>query len=135
MRCIEEEGSFSCACLPGYLLTGGTCQDIDECLTAGICPVNSNCINRDGGYTCRCDPNYVCQVNPFVNPPTVLSKTKSCVTLIIDEAALYQSYEIRAVSNQNNILVNSSTIKTQICGLSPNTQYNITVRVLALKGS
>nr|XP_002119179.3 mucin-17-like [Ciona intestinalis] len=95
------------------------------CNNSGVCLYNETLLGVE---------NYEV-INPFVNPVTVLSKSLSCVTVLIDDGSLYGLYEVKAVSNQNNFLVNSSAIKTKICGLSPNTQYNISVRVLALKGS
>ncbi|PIK46729.1 hypothetical protein BSL78_16393 [Apostichopus japonicus] len=57
--CINELGSFSCQCRPGYELLpdGRGCQDINEC-DKSLCRSNSDCQNTDGNYTCSCRPGF-----------------------------------------------------------------------------
>lgn len=59
-RCINTDGSFRCACPPGYALDGSglRCVDDDECGDAGVCG-NGTCVNTDGGYECRCDRGFM----------------------------------------------------------------------------
>ncbi|XP_074194200.1 adhesion G protein-coupled receptor E2 isoform X3 [Rhinolophus sinicus] len=67
--CQNTEGSYYCACYPGYELVSAaktfrnesenTCQDIDECqLKPRVCKGRSNCVNTAGSYTCVCPPGF-----------------------------------------------------------------------------
>ncbi len=51
--CTDVVGSYSCACSSGFTFSGGTCQDINECLIAnGGCDSLTTCTNTVGGRTC-----------------------------------------------------------------------------------
>lgn len=53
--CMNIDGTYACACRPGYRLgaDGRSCHDIDECeLANGGC--TQQCVNLVGGYACRC---------------------------------------------------------------------------------
>ncbi|XP_074652145.1 uncharacterized protein LOC141906736 [Tubulanus polymorphus] len=57
--CINNLGSFKCACKPGYLLQsdGKTCIDINECDSYnGGC--NHICTNTPGSYECSCNSGF-----------------------------------------------------------------------------
>lgn len=63
--CINEQGSYTCSCPPGYRTIGfknQLCQDINEC--QGSDPVCNNedvCVNLAGSYRCNpisCPPGY-----------------------------------------------------------------------------
>jgi hypothetical protein len=59
--CVNEVGSYVCACATGYEapLRGGTCTDIDECATTAPCGVlGTSCVNTFGSYACSCLLNY-----------------------------------------------------------------------------
>jgi hypothetical protein len=57
--CVDAPRLFSCACDPGYLLTGVDCIDVDEC-TDGTdnCAAEATCANTPGSFTCTCDGGY-----------------------------------------------------------------------------
>ncbi|CAL8300072.1 unnamed protein product, partial [Boreogadus saida] len=57
--CANTHGSFSCAtCDPGFTPNGGSCEDVNECLTvAGICG-EGECLNTEGSYVCICSDGY-----------------------------------------------------------------------------
>jgi fibulin 1/2 len=61
--CVNEVGSYSCACDRGFILADGgfMCLDVDECsvLHNGFC--SQLCINTEGSYHCDCRPgSYHC---------------------------------------------------------------------------
>uniref|UniRef100_A0A7M5XB16 Uncharacterized protein n=1 Tax=Clytia hemisphaerica TaxID=252671 RepID=A0A7M5XB16_9CNID len=54
-KCLNNMGSFTCACNKGYKLLpdGKSCQDINECSTLnGGC--NQICTNKPGSFQCSC---------------------------------------------------------------------------------
>ena len=56
MVCINEEGTHSCDCDPGYELgtDGYSCDDVNECaVDNGGC--DQTCENLDGGFKCLCE--------------------------------------------------------------------------------
>jgi len=58
--CINEEGSYTCTCPPGYEYDGTTCTDVNECTQQEICgDVRfSLCMNIAGSYQCLCRPGF-----------------------------------------------------------------------------
>ncbi|WP_338867742.1 EGF domain-containing protein [Myxococcus stipitatus] len=57
--CSNTQGSYTCACKPGYTGNGRTCNDINECTNGtATCSVNATCSNTQGSYTCACKPGY-----------------------------------------------------------------------------
>ncbi|CAH2316004.1 hemicentin-2 [Pelobates cultripes] len=50
-RCLNNIGSYRCACDPGYQLKGTRCTDINECLR-GVCQPQQHCKNTVGSYQC-----------------------------------------------------------------------------------
>ncbi|KAM7157410.1 nidogen-2 isoform 2-T2 [Molossus nigricans] len=57
-RCTHHgDGTFSCACLPGYMGNGHQCADVDECLE-NRCHPWAACYNTPGSFSCRCQPGY-----------------------------------------------------------------------------
>ncbi|XP_065180019.1 fibrillin-2-like [Sycon ciliatum] len=62
--CSNNDGSYACACNPGYTGNGTNCQDIDEC-SSNPCQ-NGTCHNLVDLYQCRCHPGFAgteCQTN------------------------------------------------------------------------
>ncbi len=57
--CTNTEGSFTCACNPGFTGNGFVCTDVDECLdgTAG-CDANATCTNTEGSFDCDCNEGF-----------------------------------------------------------------------------
>ncbi|XP_033117226.1 latent-transforming growth factor beta-binding protein 2-like [Anneissia japonica] len=62
-RCERVSGLPRCTCPKGYQVRPDlrTCQDIDECLQAGLC--NHFCSNKEGSFECTCRQGYVLQSN------------------------------------------------------------------------
>jgi fibulin 1/2 len=56
-HCYNTPGSFYCSCPPGYKLSSGQCQDIDEC-RANTHGCTDTCLNTVGSYTCKCKVGY-----------------------------------------------------------------------------
>ncbi|XP_078614593.1 sushi, von Willebrand factor type A, EGF and pentraxin domain-containing protein 1-like [Branchiostoma floridae x Branchiostoma japonicum] len=63
-HCWNTDGSFYCACDPGYTLStdNATCTDIDECSLPELFGINGgcdhHCHNTPGSYFCTCDDGY-----------------------------------------------------------------------------
>jgi len=58
--CVNDPGTYHCSCPSGYAApsSGGTCSDVNECVTTpGICGPGS-CSNSIGSYTCSCPGGY-----------------------------------------------------------------------------
>lgn len=55
--CVDELGGFSCVCKPGFVASGGTCVDVNECLAANDCAAGA-CSNTPGGYECICPKGF-----------------------------------------------------------------------------
>ncbi|KAG5206599.1 hypothetical protein MJG53_008371 [Ovis ammon polii x Ovis aries] len=78
-RCIHHgDGSFSCACLPGYAGDGHRCTDVDEC-SENRCHPLATCSNTPGSFSCRCQPGYYgdgfqCTPEPTQRPRTVCER-------------------------------------------------------------
>jgi tRNA A-37 threonylcarbamoyl transferase component Bud32/uncharacterized cupredoxin-like copper-binding protein len=53
--CINQSPGYTCVCPTGYNTTDGgvTCNDIDECSFAGVCPDAQLCVNYNGGFECN----------------------------------------------------------------------------------
>ncbi|PVD36008.1 hypothetical protein C0Q70_02978 [Pomacea canaliculata] len=57
-RCVNNKGSYSCVCRPGYATTDdGVCQDIDEC-KLNISDCQQECVNVPGYFNCDCKYGY-----------------------------------------------------------------------------
>uniref|UniRef100_H2XTA3 EGF-like domain-containing protein n=1 Tax=Ciona intestinalis TaxID=7719 RepID=H2XTA3_CIOIN len=58
--CLDTEGSYMCACKPGYKMDGaGVCVDIPDCNNRTICDnTTSVCQETPGSYRCDCKTGY-----------------------------------------------------------------------------
>ncbi|WP_342377499.1 hypothetical protein NVS55_39350 [Myxococcus stipitatus] len=57
--CTNSQGSYACACKPGYSGNGQQCDDINECATNnGGCSSNATCTNSEGSFSCACKPGF-----------------------------------------------------------------------------
>ncbi|XP_013010112.1 nidogen-2 [Cavia porcellus] len=80
-RCINHgDGTFSCACLPGYTGSGYQCSDVDEC-AENRCHPAATCYNAPGSFSCVCQPGYLgdgfqCTHEPTQRPRTVCERWK-----------------------------------------------------------
>ncbi|XP_019631414.1 PREDICTED: cartilage oligomeric matrix protein-like [Branchiostoma belcheri] len=53
-NCHNTAGSYTCACQPGYQLSGSIyCTDVDEC-SSSPCQNNGTCLNLINEYRCDC---------------------------------------------------------------------------------
>uniref|UniRef100_A0A8C2YPV2 Nidogen 2 n=2 Tax=Chinchilla lanigera TaxID=34839 RepID=A0A8C2YPV2_CHILA len=80
-RCVNHgDGTFSCACLPGYTGSGYQCSDVDEC-SENRCHPAATCYNTPGSFSCLCQPGYhgdgfQCTYEPTQRPRTVCERWK-----------------------------------------------------------
>nr|XP_051678803.1 nidogen-2 isoform X1 [Oryctolagus cuniculus] len=75
-RCIPHgDGTFSCACLPGYAGDGHQCSDVDEC-SENSCHPAATCYNTPGSFSCHCQPGYL--GDGFQCTPDSSSGLKAC---------------------------------------------------------
>jgi hypothetical protein len=57
--CSVVDGTPTCACLPGLVGDGLTCDDVDECASGAVtCGAHAACVNNLGSAECECDPGY-----------------------------------------------------------------------------
>lgn len=56
-KCINNFGSFSCQCNPGYEQNFNNCVDVDECRLEAK-PCDHHCANRQGSYSCHCNRGF-----------------------------------------------------------------------------
>lgn len=65
-KCINQYGSYTCECLPGFIanyasIEGFKCEDFDECSSQceNDCdPDLAHCINTLGSFECACKPGF-----------------------------------------------------------------------------
>ena len=78
----DENGVYSCHCLPGLTGDGFSCRDLDECgLTnddpvTAVCDENATCVNTFGTYECQCNEGYSGngKAKVFTRPDRTFSK-------------------------------------------------------------
>ena len=60
--CQNLPGTYLCQCHPGFLLSDGSCVDINECTDSedgeSLCGSHGRCVNLVGTYECLCDPGF-----------------------------------------------------------------------------
>lgn len=57
--CRNKPGGYICYCPPGHMLNKDKrCEDVDECASYQVCPVNAECINTIGSFICECKPGF-----------------------------------------------------------------------------
>lgn len=57
--CTNTVGSYSCKCHSGYIGSGKSCSDVDECTRkTHNCSAQATCSNTNGGFTCACKACY-----------------------------------------------------------------------------
>lgn len=60
--CTNTEGSYSCSCNDGFLLSNTSeCTDYDECL-APVSPCDQQCTNTIGSYKCSCNDGFILNI-------------------------------------------------------------------------
>ena len=60
-HCLNDVGSYACACDSGYTLAGDgfACEDVDECSTGTHkCKNPAFCVNELGSYRCEYPEGY-----------------------------------------------------------------------------
>ncbi|KAL5005995.1 hypothetical protein ScPMuIL_017153 [Solemya velum] len=81
-RCVwQDDGSYICKCLEGYMGDCDVCEDIDECATdTADCPNHSECVNTEGSYYCNCDDGFVSYHDKCVDFNECREYTDDCPT-------------------------------------------------------
>ncbi|GFY49990.1 hypothetical protein TNIN_418541 [Trichonephila inaurata madagascariensis] len=90
--CHFLDGVKQCDCPDGFEAAVEFCEDIDECLNASACPLNTICKNLPGTYRCECKPGFQvknegleprevgCEdINECENNGTCISDTCVCI--------------------------------------------------------
>ena len=58
-NCINNEGSYRCACKNGFAGDGQTCVNSNECVDGThTCSEFANCLDRNGHFDCECIDGY-----------------------------------------------------------------------------
>ncbi|KAK3609861.1 hypothetical protein CHS0354_015052 [Potamilus streckersoni] len=57
--CINTNGSYICACKPGFRNTSIGCEDINECEDLLLNDCEQVCVNNEGSYTCNCELGFL----------------------------------------------------------------------------
>ncbi|XP_076982872.1 nidogen-2 [Tamandua tetradactyla] len=75
------DGTFHCACLPGYAGDGHQCTDVDEC-SENRCHPAATCYNTPGSFSCHCQAGYhgdglQCLPEPTRRPATVCERWRA----------------------------------------------------------
>src|SRR5690606_35733007 len=78
--CENTSGSYECTCKTGYEGDGETCEDIDECASAGDneCHNSATCQNEPGTYACECNDGYEGDGESCVNVDECLRQLDNC---------------------------------------------------------
>ncbi|KAH3860888.1 hypothetical protein DPMN_023811 [Dreissena polymorpha] len=106
-ECINDVGSYHCACKSGYLLNNDnfTCADVDECVLGNyFCTYpHEECVNLPGAYTCGCEREY-----------SKYNKTSDCVKL---ESKMFFGY-LEYIVHTNNIPKTNDSLQNGIANTS-----------------
>ena len=59
-NCINNDGSYRCACKNGFAGDGQTCVNSNECVDGThTCDEFANCLDRNGHFACECIDGYI----------------------------------------------------------------------------
>eukprot|EP00494_Astrolonche_serrata_P022596 UN22853 len=78
-ECQELTPGFRCVCSNGW--EGEVCdEDVNECVSGDVCPVNASCKNTIGHYKCSCNPGFMANGAFCIDIDECSLNTHSCDT-------------------------------------------------------
>nr|CAB3262801.1 uncharacterized protein LOC100183467 [Phallusia mammillata] len=114
--CVEKDPGYVCELKPGYEGEGNNITDINECLEPQSCKPGYYCTNFPGGFNC------ISCAELSLDHQVLDVKTTS-VTLLLDPAALFQSYEVWIFPS--GVKQVFASFVTTVTDLNPSTTYNV----------
>jgi hypothetical protein len=151
--CLNEVGSYHCACREGYTLADGhhLCNDIDECSVHGKGPCQQVCTNLPGTYLCSCHSGFILEEDGLncmaaihhtsVEPTAVMtqlltpSSTEGAVDysedLTVEESAIYPQSTNTGSFSSSTI---SSTKNSSVLIYDPVTTATVHVPIATSSG-
>ncbi|XP_063804473.1 nidogen-2 [Pseudophryne corroboree] len=78
-QCVPRgDGVFTCECFPGYVRSGQSCIDVDEC-TERRCHPDAECTNVPGSFACQCRHGYTGDGFQCTQAPDYRPRPTSCL--------------------------------------------------------
>ncbi|XP_075049415.1 nidogen-2 [Mixophyes fleayi] len=78
-HCVPRgDGVFTCECFPGYVRSGESCIDVNEC-TERRCHSDATCTNLPGSFSCQCNQGYTGDGFQCTQAPDYRPQPTSCL--------------------------------------------------------